>query len=61
MEPGDKYFKNYKIGERVYWAHPFACVINAKYIEKDLTYRHLTTLENKIKAIMTKDRKLEIM
>lgn len=49
--PGDKYFeisKTTKIGEGAYFAHPFACEINAKCIGRNFTCRHLTTLGNKI-------------
>ena len=49
--PGDKYFvisKTTRVGKGAYFAHPFACEINAQSIGENFSCRHLTTLGNKI-------------
>lgn len=48
--PGDKYFiisQTTRIGEGIKISHPYSTIINAKYIGKNFSCRHLTTLGNK--------------
>lgn len=47
--PGEKTFiiNALKLGEGVYVAHPYASIMNAKYIGKNLSIRQCTTIGNK--------------
>lgn len=48
--PGDKSFiipKSTRLGQAVFFAHPYATVLNAESIGDSFSFRHLTTIGNK--------------